>query len=392
MAITLKSWLESNAFDTFKPIVKKQHKQLKSPDLNDLAFDLATAETLSETLAGIIDTLQSAINENMPRNQKCELFILISTHSTAEAYLHHAKTKTPNPCLVQALLREYSHNQNPQKSLFNISQNKKSWYLSPKLLKSDANQTIWLLTSFEEKEPDLKKLNWQIHPIEEGLKKGLNAWYQKERKIKDALQTERSVYAAELHDSLAQVLGYLRIKSAKLDTLCNQEEYKQLKPITEDLSSYTLCAYRQARELITSSRITMQTDNLAEGVINSIKEFEHQSAIVFELDNRMQVNVLSPKQSLQILYIIRESLSNIVRHSHATRARILLKLINKDLLDVKIEDNGIGIDLQAARQDSFGMQIMKERADRIGGSLTIRNRTEGGSRTHLILNIGESYD
>jgi nitrate/nitrite-specific signal transduction histidine kinase len=131
----------------------------------------------------------------------------------------------------------------------------------------------------------------------------------------------------------------------------------------------------------------MQSDNLSQGVINSIKEFEHQSAIVFELDNRLPLNMLSPQQSMQMLYIVRESLSNIVRHSHATHARVVLLLKTSSLIHIHIEDNGTGIDPEAARSDSFGLQIMKERADRIGATLMINNRPEGGTRVDLSLDL-----
>lgn len=187
-------------------------------------------------------------------------------------------------------------------------------------------------------------------------------------------------------------MGYLRLKSAKLDKLCQKDSYQDLKPITEDLAAYTHCAYRQTRELITSSRLTMQTDNLAEGVVNSIKEFEQQSAIVFELDNRMQLNLLTPKQSMQILYIVRESLSNIVRHSHASHSRIAIKLSDNQHLQVIIEDNGKGIDSTATRSDSFGLQIMQERAARIGAKLTISHRKGGGTQTELLLIIGDEHE
>ncbi|KKN25905.1 hypothetical protein LCGC14_0880160, partial [marine sediment metagenome] len=189
--------------------------------------------------------------------------------------------------------------------------------------------------------------------------------------------------------SLAQVLGYLRMKSVKLDKLCDAPEYQALQPISKDLANYTQCAYHQTRELITSSRLSMQSDNLSHGVINSIKEFEHQSAIVFDLDNRLPLNMLTPQQSMQMLYIIRESLSNIVRHSHATFARVVLLLKNSQRLEIQIEDNGIGIDPDAARTDSFGLQIMKERAERIGAELTINPGSDGGTRICLNLTIGD---
>lgn len=392
MALTIRKWLQSIDLPLLTSQTMTVHKPIKAPDLNDLAFELATADQLSERLPRIIENLQMSLNDLFTSRQRCDLLVIFSMPETSETYVHHAQQNQPHPKLLQSLHREFTKNTPAENELLTISHQSKHWQLLAKRILRYDKVVVWLLCSFDDKVPDSKKINWALSPIEQGLMKGIYAWYQREQRVKNALQTERSIYAAELHDSLAQVLGYLRIKSAKLDKLCQQEPYKELQPITEDLRSYTLCAYRQTRELITSSRITMQTDNLAEGVINSINEFKHQSAIFFELDNRMRINTLSPKQSLQILYIIRESLSNIVRHSHATYASILLNPVNSNQLEVVIEDNGIGIEPSAARRDSFGMQIMRERAERIGGSLSITNRDQGGSQTRLLLNVEDSSE
>ncbi len=171
--------------------------------------------------------------------------------------------------------------------------------------------------------------------------------------------------------------------------MCQNPEYEALQSMTEDLAIQTQNAYRQTRELITSSRLAMQSDNLAQAIVNSITEFEQQSAIVFELDNRIPAKLLDAKESTQVLYIVRESLCNIVRHSHASHARVILRQ-RQESLQILIEDNGSGIDADAARPDSFGQQIMQERAKRIGGRLTISNRPQGGTRVELSLKPGNA--
>ena len=392
MATKLRQWLESFEFS----LVKKQPNQTESkitpPDLNDLAFTLATANEISETLPDVLRTMQQQLDDLLPRSKGGELLILFSSPVTSESFLHHGLAEKPNARFIQELHRTFTLNKPPASDLIKLSLLNKHFEIVPSKLLESSNQTIWLIFSFADKAPAMEQIKWRTAPLATALEKGINAWYQREAKIKTALQTERSIYAAELHDSLAQVLGYLRIKSARLDKLCQKDDYHELKPITEDLAAYTHCAYRQTRELITSSRLTMQTEKLPEGVINSIKEFEQQSGIVFELDNRMQLNVLSPKQSMQILYIIRECLSNIVRHSHATHSRIILNLFATSHLEVVIEDNGCGINPTAARTDSFGLQIMQERAERIGAELSIGNRDGGGTRTKLILNLEDNHE
>ncbi len=382
--LKLKSWIVGQSWlgETVRAVTHK--KELPSLDFNDLAFKLATAEQISETLPAVLKSLQSLVNDLFSPAQHAELVILFSSPSTSETFMHHGLEQSPPAKLTQSLHHLFTVGKAPDSSdMIDVG----SLTVAPTRLFEHDNLTVWSLFLFRGATPSAKQLKWKTASIENTLYKGLQAWYHNESKLKKALESERAMYAAELHDSLAQVLGYLRLKSLKLDKLCQQEAFSSLKPITEDLASYTQCAYHQTRELITSSRLSMESDNLSEGVINSIKEFEHQSAIVFELDNRLPLNMLTPQQSMQMLYIVRESLSNIVRHSHATHARVVLLLKTSSLLQIHIEDNGTGIDPAAARSDSFGLQIMKERAERIGASLLINNRPEGGTRINLSLDL-----
>lgn len=392
MATKLRQWLENFELSLGKQRPLCKEPKITPPDLNDLAFTLATANEISETLPDILSIMQQQLDDLLPRSAGGKLLILFSSPITSESFLHHGLDEKPSTRFIQELHRTFTLKKPPASSLIELNLSNKHVEIAPCKLFETSNQTIWLVFSFAGKAPTIEQLKWRTAPFTAALEKGIKAWYQREEKIKAALNTERAIYAAELHDSLAQVLGYLRLKSAKLDKLCQKDSYQDLKPITEDLAAYTHCAYRQTRELITSSRLTMQTDNLAEGVVNSIKEFEQQSAIVFELDNRMQLNLLTPKQSMQILYIVRESLSNIVRHSHASHSRIAIKLSDNQHLQVIIEDNGKGIDSTATRSDSFGLQIMQERAARIGAKLSISHRKGGGTQTELLLIIGDEHE
>jgi len=372
------------------PFVTTKSKTLPTLNLNDMAFELATAKDISETLPKVIQSLQSLMNAQLAETEQGEMTILFSNPVTSESFLHHAMGQAPAQKLIQAVHHHFTIRKPVNGKAIKLDLAGDTFTLVPTRLFEHDHQTVWFIILFRLSMPNESKLKWHAATIEQTLAKGLRAWFEREAKVKQALASERAIYAAELHDSLAQILGYLKLKSAKLDKLCLKSEYAELKPITEDLAAYTQCAYHQTRELITASRLTMQSESLSQGVINSVREFEHQSAIVFELDNRLPMNVLPPKQSIQILYIIRESLSNIVRHSHATHAWISLRFTSAGELQIQIEDNGSGIDFKAARADSFGLQIMNERAERVGATLQITDRQAGGTLVKLTLSIGDN--
>lgn len=390
MYLKLKKWLAgSDAVISRSSKNSSKTQDFVTLDYNDLVFELASADEISEILPNIIVSIEAQLNTHLSEQNQLSLLVLFSNPSTSETLLHHGQIDDLPQNLTKTLHHHFTIKKPSDTEELTLNLSDIAIHLTPVRLLDHEHQTIWLLYLFRQNVANMQQLKWKTIALEDTLKKGIKAWCDTQAKIRIALQTERSIYGAELHDSLAQILGYLKIKSAKLDKLCQHPPHQELKSITEDLAAYTHFAYHQTRELIVSSRLTQQSDNLSEAVTNSIKEFEHQSAIVFELDNRLPSHNLPPKEAMQIIYIIRESLSNIVRHSHATHARVILYIDRDHSLHVHIEDNGRGIDMTVARTDSFGMQIMYERAERIGAALQIKNRQEGGTRVELTLNIGD---
>ena len=219
-------------------------------------------------------------------------------------------------------------------------------------------------------------------PLANAFKKGINGWHQQQARIQQAVRSERATHAAELHDSMAQILGYIRIKSSRLASLCHDQAHPSIRDMSDDLALQANCAYRQARELISTSRLSLDGNSLIDSIHNAVDEFEQRSGIVFELDNRVGQKV-STKDDIQALYIVREALCNIVRHSQATHARVMLLRQANDSLKIRIEDNGIGFKENNSRQDSFGLKIMQERAAKLAASLYIIPRKNGGTRVDL---------
>lgn len=245
--------------------------------------------------------------------------------------------------------------------------------------------TVWRLYYNVDKNVHLPPL---FTILDDAIRLGFQDRNQQQRYIQEVLEQERKAFSAELHDSIAQILGFLRIKSSQLHQKCKQPPYKELIEHTEEIANYTHYAYQQVRELITASRLAYQELDFIVALRKVIEEFEQQSSIVFELDHPVhQVNI-QPKQSIQVLYIVRESLSNIVRHSHASYADIGLDIQN-NLLNIRISDNGQGIRPALKRKDSFGLEIMQERAERIGAELKIYPEKPQGTCVHLTLKLNE---
>ncbi|WP_432697848.1 sensor histidine kinase [Marinobacterium sp. YM272] len=221
--------------------------------------------------------------------------------------------------------------------------------------------------------------------IGRAVSRGLSIHTTHRQRLDQALSRERRNHAAELHDSLAQVLGYLRLGASRLDARCGRCNQPDLQAIAADLSQQTRHAYRMLRDLISSSRLTLEGGSLHSALAAAVSEFEQRSALVFELDDRCPQREPDEKCAIQLLMIVREALSNAVRHAHASHLRIQLLPLEEKGLHLRIDDNGEGLNPERRRGDSFGLGIMQERAERIGARLTIGERPGGGTRIDLVL-------
>jgi len=127
----------------------------------------------------------------------------------------------------------------------------------------------------------------------------------------------------------------------------------------------------------------MDGRSLRQALADSVAEFSRRCIIVFELDNRLADDALSPETELQILQIIREALANAVRHSHARHVRIELRQNQDGDVSVTVEDDGIGLSPASGEDNHFGLAIIRERAASIGARLTIEAIRPHGVRVHL---------
>lgn len=205
-------------------------------------------------------------------------------------------------------------------------------------------------------------------------------------KLRNVQYEERATIARELHDSIAQSLSYLKIQASRLQSLVNSDKTSPSSSLVQiDLSVQELresisIAYRHLRELLTTFRLTMDGNSFARAIEDSIKEFEKRCSIAFELDNRLPDGELSVAEEMQLLHIMREALSNIVRHSHGQYAKVTLLRDQDDKVKLSVEDDGIGLGSAGDRENHHGLIIMQERTRSIGGTLEMEDREPQGTR------------
>lgn len=207
-----------------------------------------------------------------------------------------------------------------------------------------------------------------------------------------AVVSERQRLAREMHDSLAQSLGYLHLKLADAQRRLGPEradlaaDLGELKRVARD-------AYEEVRQAIFGLR-TMVSRNL--GVISTLTEYLHdwsqQTGIAVDLEvGDGAAARFSPGVEVQLIRIVQEALANVRKHAGARRVVVTVEPAG-ELVRVTIRDDGRGFDLTATtseRHHCFGLETMRERAEAVGGKFAVSSASGGGTTVELCLPVFE---
>ena len=192
-----------------------------------------------------------------------------------------------------------------------------------------------------------------------------------------AIASEHERLARDLHDGLAQDLAVIAIHAQRRDA--GGEEARALM--------------LAARRALAASRMTIL--DLSASAAPTIEEAMRQItdelsalydvAVAVRVDSGVQQLTLDAQGRQDLIRIAREAITNAARHGSARCIDVVLDRRN-DALRLSVLDDGCGIDdseLQPAH--GFGMQMMRARAQTLGGWLTTRRSPDGGTELELLI-------
>ena len=195
---------------------------------------------------------------------------------------------------------------------------------------------------------------------------------------------ERAVIARELHDSLAQSLSYLKMQITRLKTLLSRNaEEEVIMGVSNELQDGLNSAYRNLRELLNTFRLKITHPSLQAALDTTVKEFSEFSGVPIVLNYNMLASKLTPNEDIHVLQIVREAVSNAVKHASASVIDISCDEIDGGKVTFNIVDDGVGISDEASKQYHYGLSIMQERANSLNGDLSIQSRSDGGTQVSL---------
>lgn len=210
---------------------------------------------------------------------------------------------------------------------------------------------------------------WLVEEVHQGNKR-LHALSQR---LMKALEEERLHLSRELHDESAQLLSALMVQLGMLE---REKEFPEiLAERIVELKRLANIIHENLRQLAVNLR-PASLDHL--GLVKTLRQYlddfsrQYGLQIDFEVvgikDTRLPIEI-----ETAIFRIIQESLTNVVRHAHASRVDVLITY-QKDRVIAIVEDDGVGFTpIEVLGTEHLGLFGMRERVEMLGGQLVVES-------------------
>ena len=204
-------------------------------------------------------------------------------------------------------------------------------------------------------------------------------------RLHTAREEESKRIARELHDDLGQQLTALNLQLDYLEIKLTDATPGQRAQITamHSIVNRTI----ESVQTIASELRLGQLDilGLTAAIDWQLKEFSRRTSIACEVTRLDEITNLSDAQNTAVFRILQEALTNIVRHAGAAHVKVSLRA-GRSHLTLEIHDDGRGItDTELSDRKAIGLLGMRERAEIVGGTVTITG--EAGKGTTVLVTI-----
>jgi signal transduction histidine kinase len=208
-----------------------------------------------------------------------------------------------------------------------------------------------------------------------------------------AMLREREHLARELHDSLGQIFAFVNSQGQAIRRLLNRSDVTTADALTGRLVEVAREADVDIRESILGLRVSLSEHGFFPALASYLASYEKNYGIHAELEGpeRFAAAAFEPLVEVQLLRILQEALTNVRKHASAHCVRIALAL-EDGCARVTIRDDGQGFDPAefAGRADGHvGLQVMRERAEEVGGTLSLRSVPGQGTEVVVRVPVSE---
>ncbi len=197
-----------------------------------------------------------------------------------------------------------------------------------------------------------------------------------------AVAEERARIAREMHDGMAQVLASVNTKAQAVREFLRRGKTEQAEAQLAQLASAAREVHGEVREGILALRSAGLSRPLAEDLREFLAGWQAQHGVAVDLEIGDEVE-LAPAVEVQLMRILQEALANARKHARVDHVRLSVERDGQQVV-ARVVDEGAGFD-GAARpgRQSFGLAVMHERAQSVGGEVRVDSAPGRGTRVEV---------
>jgi PAS domain S-box-containing protein len=204
-----------------------------------------------------------------------------------------------------------------------------------------------------------------------------------------AILHEREQLARELHDSLGQVFAFVNMQGQTVRRLLSRGDVSTADEYVGRLLEAAREADVDIRESIMGLRAAISEHGLLPTLTQYLTRYEKNYGIQTRLEGSQPFTdgAFEPLVEVQLLRILQEALTNVRKHANARCVQIAFAL-EDGWARVTVQDDGRGFDPGASSAqmgEHVGLRVMRERAEEVGGSLSLRSAS--GQGTELVVRV-----
>jgi signal transduction histidine kinase len=191
---------------------------------------------------------------------------------------------------------------------------------------------------------------------------------------------ERRRIMFDIHDGILQSLAtlILRLEITRGRLPESQSEAIQELRAAEELTRSTMKDIRAF--LAGKTDHSIMSGTLFARLQDELRFIQEGLGLEVILDCEPEKLNLPAEIEREVYYVLREALTNITRHSHASRVQFRLNQF-QNAIEVSLEDDGVGMDLAAVQNGrGLGLRSMKERIEKLGGELALKSSPSSGTK------------
>jgi signal transduction histidine kinase len=191
---------------------------------------------------------------------------------------------------------------------------------------------------------------------------------------------ERTRLAREMHDSLAKTLRGIALAAAALPVWVGRDLDRAIVE-AERIAAATEIASREARDLLSELREDTVTKPLAQAVRDTAERWGEQQGMIVRcsVDDDAELPLLARYEAVSVLS---EALANVARHADAHSVDVGVTREDEGVV-LTIHDDGCGFEVPEARElargGHYGLIGLRERAQRVGGTVTLSSQIGAGT-------------